>query len=150
MGSPIQVLLVEDSPSDARLTVEAMRDAGIKNEFHLVKDGEEALQFLHKEGRFQDAPTPDFVLLDLDLPKIDGREVLDVMKADAELKRIPVIILTSSKKDDDISNAYEHQVSCYIKKPVDPDQYFLAMRALKELWFKVVTLPKPVKAAGQS
>src|SRR6266404_4475485 len=113
MNSPIQVLLVEDSPSDARLTVEAMRDAGIKNEFHLAKDGEEALQFLHKEGRFQDAPTPDFVLLDLDLPKIDGREVLEVMKADPALRRIPVIILTSSRKEDDISSAYDHQVSCY-------------------------------------
>jgi len=146
MASPIHVLLVEDSPADARLTIEAMRDAGIKNEFHLAKDGEEALAFLHKEGRFTNAPTPHFVLLDLDLPKIDGREVLEQMKADARLRRIPVIILTSSKKEDDVSKAYERQVSCYIKKPIDQDQYFLALRVLKELWFRIVTLPTPLPA----
>lgn len=149
MPSPIHVLLVEDSPSDARLTIEAMRDAGIKNDFHLARDGEEALQFLRKEGRFANSPTPHFVLLDLDLPKIDGREVLEEMKADSALRRIPVIVLTSSKKEDDVSKAYDRQVSCYIRKPVDADQYFIALRVLKELWFKVVTLPEPL-AAGPS
>lgn len=138
---PIKILLVEDSPADARLTIEALRDARIVNEIHVVSDGDEALSFLRNAAPHQEAPRPDIVLLDLDLPKVDGREVLQEMKADPKLMDIPVIVLTSSKNQADVAAAYKHQASSYIKKPVDPDQYFIAIRSLKELWFNVVTLP---------
>jgi len=144
---PIKILLVEDSPADARLTLEALRDARIVNEIYVVTDGEQTLNFLRNVSPHEDAPRPDIVLLDLDLPKVDGREVLQEMKADPALKDIPVIVLTSSKKPEDVTDAYKQQASCYIKKPVDADQYFIAIRSLKELWFNVVTLPAQVGAA---
>lgn len=141
MARPIEILLVEDNPPDARLTLEALRDARILNKVHVVKDGEQAMSFLRRQNSHVDAPRPDLVLLDLDLPRMDGREVLREMKADPDLLGIPVVVLTSSKKDSDVVDAYKHQVSCYIKKPLNPDDYFTAIRSLKELWFNVVTLP---------
>jgi CheY-like chemotaxis protein len=143
---PIEILLVEDSPPDARLTIEALRDARILNQINVLTDGEQALNFLRKLPPYEEAPRPDLVLLDLDLPKIDGREVLQEMKSDANLMDIPVVVLTSSKNQADVTAAYKQQASCYIKKPVDPDQYFIAIRSLKELWFNVVTLPTAITA----
>jgi CheY-like chemotaxis protein len=143
---PIEILIVEDNPADARLTIEALRDAKILNNVHVATDGQQALEFLHREGSHADAPRPDFVLLDLEMPKVDGAEVLNAMKSDESLKDIPVIILTSSQKQEDIASAYKHHASCYIRKPVHPDEYFLAVRALKNFWFDVVSLPEGDKA----
>ncbi len=137
----VELLLVEDSATDARLTIEALRDARILNHIHVVTDGVEALRYLRREGEHATAVKPDFIILDLNLPKKTGMEVLTEMKNDERLRSIPVVILTSSKADEDIARAYRAQVSCYITKPVDADQYFTAIRSLKELWFKVVTLP---------
>lgn len=139
---PIEILIVEDSPADARLTIEALRDAHILNNVHVVTDGEQALTYLRREHAHLNAARPHFVLLDLDLPKVDGYEVLDAMKSDEDLMEIPVIILTSSQKEEDVAKAYRHHASCYIRKPMDPEEYFGAIRSLKELWFNVVTLPK--------
>jgi CheY-like chemotaxis protein len=138
---PIEVLVVEDYPPDARLTREAFRDAGVVNEVHVVKDGVEAMDFLRRENQYADAPRPDFVVLDLDLPRKDGREVLHDMKADENLRTIPVVVVTSSRKREDLMTAYSEQVSCFITKPLDGEQYFTALRSLKELWFKAATLP---------
>jgi CheY-like chemotaxis protein len=142
MARPIDILLVEDYPADARLTVEALRDARIANRVSIVGDGEEALKFLRREKPYEDANRPDFVLLDLDLPKMDGREVLNAMRADPQLRLIPVIVFTSSKKEEDVVGAYENQVAAFLRKPVEPDQYFAAIRSLKEFWFNVVFMPK--------
>jgi chemotaxis family two-component system response regulator Rcp1 len=142
---PIEILLVEDNPGEARLTMEAMRDARILNHIHLASDGEQAFNFLKNVPPYASAPRPDLVLLDLDLPRLDGRELLRKMKTDEELRDIPVVILTSSNNPADVTTAYHHQVSCYIRKPLDVDEYFEAIRSLKELWFHVVTLPKPPK-----
>jgi chemotaxis family two-component system response regulator Rcp1 len=143
---PIEILIVEDSPADARLTIEALRDARILNNIHVATDGQQALEFLNRKGSHADAPRPDFILLDLEMPKVDGYEVLDAIKTTEALKDIPVIILTSSQKQEDIARAYKHHASCYIRKPVDPDEYFLAIRALKTFWFDVVSLPDGDKA----
>jgi chemotaxis family two-component system response regulator Rcp1 len=146
-GQPIEILLVEDNPVDARLTVEALRDARILNHIHFVDDGEQALAFLRREGKYAEAPRPSVVFLDLNLPKISGHDVLKAMKEDQTLKRIPVIVISSSDRAADVDRAYDEQVSCYIVKPVDIDQYFAAIRSIKELWFHVVTLPA-AKAKG--
>ena len=137
----VDLLLIEDSDVDARLTMEALRDALVLNNVHVVKDGVEALEYLRREGRHSDAPTPDFIILDLNLPKKTGLEVLQEVKEDTRLRSIPVIVLSSSKAEEDIAKAYSYQASCYINKPIDADQYFTAVRSLKELWFKVATLP---------
>lgn len=140
--SPIEILLVEDNPAEARLTVEAMRDARIPNRIHVVGDGDAALNFLNRTDSYAAAPRPDLILLDLDLPKLDGREFLAQIKGDLRLKDIPVVVITSSLKPEDVISSYRNQVSSYIQKPVDVDDYFEAIRSLKELWFHVVTLPK--------
>ena len=137
----VDLLLVEDSHADARLTIEALRDARILNTIHVVTDGLTALQYLRGEGEYRDAVKPDFIILDLNLPKKSGLEVLQEVKEDERLRSIPVIILSSSKAEEDIAKAYTYQASCYITKPIDADQYFTAIRSLKELWFKVVSLP---------
>jgi CheY-like chemotaxis protein len=140
-GSPIEILLVEDNPGDARLAVEALREAKVGNRLSVVQDGVEAVAFLRREGRYGQAPRPDLILLDLNLPKKDGREVLAEIKADAELKRIPVVVLTTSKAEQDILSMYELHANCYITKPVDLDQFMHVVRSIEEFWLTVVKLP---------
>lgn len=141
-GVPIEVLLVEDNPGDVRLTQEGFREGRLRNNLHVTMDGEEALAFLNQEGDHADAPRPDLVLLDLNLPKIDGHEVLRRMKEDAELKGIPVVILTTSSQEADIRRAYENQASSFITKPVNFDKFVDLVRDMGIYWFAVVKLPR--------
>jgi two-component system, chemotaxis family, response regulator Rcp1 len=138
---PIEVLVVEDSEADQHLTLTALRDARIPNDVHVVADGEQALAFLNREGTYAAAPRPDLVLLDLNLPKKNGFQVLEEMKADANLKNIPVIIVSGSARPSDIARAYSLQIAAYLVKPLNVDEYFTAIRALKELWFHNVASP---------
>jgi chemotaxis family two-component system response regulator Rcp1 len=138
----IEILLVEDNPGDARLTIEAMREAKVHNRIHVVEDGVEAMQFLRREGRFGDAPRPDLILLDLNLPKKDGRAVLAEVKADPALKRIPVVVLTTSRAEEDVLRAYDLHANCYVTKPVDLAQFMKIVARIDEFWIRVVTLPK--------
>ena len=137
----IEILLVEDNPGDARLTIEAMREAKVRNRMHVVEDGVEAMEFLRRQGRYGDAPRPDLILLDLNLPRKDGREVLAEVKADPALKRIPVVILTTSRAEEDVLRAYELHANCYVTKPVDLAQFMKIVGQIDEFWVKVVTLP---------
>jgi len=138
---PIEILLVEDSPGDVTLTIEALRDAKVANNLHVARDGEEALQFLRQEGEFADKPRPDLVLLDLNMPRKDGREVLADMKADPVFKRIPVVVLTTSQSEDDVAAAYNLSANCYVAKPVDLDQFLGVVRAIDDFWLSLVKLP---------
>ena len=138
----IEILLVEDNPGDARLTIEAMREAKMSNRIHVVEDGVEAMQFLRREGRFGDAPRPDLILLDLNLPKKDGRAVLAEVKADPALRRIPVVVLTTSRAEEDVLRAYDLHANCYVTKPVDLAQFIKIVAQIEEFWIKVVVLPK--------
>ncbi len=138
----IQILLVEDNPGDARLTLEAMREAKVQNKIHIVEDGVQAMQFLRREGTYADAPRPDLILLDLNLPKKDGREVLAEVKADPALKRIPVVVLTTSSADEDVLRAYDLHANCYVTKPVDLTQFMKIVCRIEEFWVRVVILPK--------
>jgi CheY-like chemotaxis protein len=140
-GRPIEILLVEDNPGDVRLTQEALKEDKVANNLHVVKDGVEAMRFLRREAPYADAPKPDLVLLDLNLPKKDGREVLAEVKRDPELGRIPVVVLTSSQADEDICRAYRLNCNCYVAKPVDFDQFSRVIKAIDAFWFTVVTLP---------
>jgi CheY-like chemotaxis protein len=137
----IEILLVEDNPGDARLTLEAMREAKLRNRMHVVEDGVEAMEFLRRQGRFGDAPRPDLILLDLNLPRKDGREVLAEVKADPDLKRIPVVVLTTSRAEEDVVRAYDLHANCYVTKPVDLAQFMKIVAQIDEFWVKVVTLP---------
>ena len=137
----IEILLVEDNPGDARLTLEAMREAKLQNRMHVVEDGVEAMEFLRREGRFGDAPRPDLILLDLNLPKKDGREVLAEVKSDPDLKRIPVVVLTTSQAEEDVVRAYNLHANCYVTKPVDLAQFMKIVAQIDAFWVKVVTLP---------
>ena len=137
----IEVLLVEDNPGDVRLTIEAMRESKVLVNLSVAGDGEEALAFLRKEGPRQDAPRPDLILLDLNLPKKDGREVLAEIKVDAGLRRIPVVVLTTSRADEDIIRSYNLHANCFITKPVDLDQFITVVQSITEFWFSVVRLP---------
>ena len=139
---PIEILLVEDNPGDARLTLEAMREAKVRNRIHVVEDGVEAMEFLRRQGRFGDAPRPDLILLDLNLPRKDGREVLAEVKADPDLKRIPVVVLTTSRAEEDVLRAYNLHANCYVTKPVDLEQFMKIVGQIDEFWVKVVTLPR--------
>lgn len=141
-GRPIEILLVEDSPGDVRLTVEALKDGKINNNLSLAADGVEALAFLRREGKFSAAPRPDLILLDLNMPRMDGRELLAQIKADAELKRIPVVVLTISDAERDVLRSYNLQANCYITKPVDVAQFFDVVRSIEKFWFSVVELPR--------
>jgi chemotaxis family two-component system response regulator Rcp1 len=141
LGRPIEILLVEDNPGDAELTAEALRNGKVYNQMDVVEDGEAALAFLRHEEQYADVPRPDVVLLDLNLPRKDGREVLAEIKADEELKQIPVIILTTSEAEEDILRAYNLAVNCYITKPVDLDQFIKVVKAIEDFWFTVVKLP---------
>ena len=138
----IEILLVEDNPGDARLTIEAMREAKVRNRIHVVEDGVEAMEFLRRQGRFGDAPRPDLILLDLNLPRMDGREVLSEVKSDPDLRRIPVVVLTTSRAEEDVLRAYELHANCYVTKPVDLAQFMKIVAQIDEFWVKVVTLPR--------
>jgi two-component system, chemotaxis family, response regulator Rcp1 len=140
-GKPIQILLVEDNPGDVRLAVEALRSMKVRNQLHVVQDGVEAMAFLRREGRYVDIPRPDLVLLDLNLPRKDGREVLSEVKLDPDLKRIPVVILTSSAAEQDILHAYNLYANCYITKPLDLEQFLRVIRSIEDFWLAVVKLP---------
>lgn len=138
---PVEILLVEDSPADVRLTVEALKQARLANRLHVVGDGEEAMAFLRREPPHEDAPRPGLMLLDLNLPKMDGREVLAEVKADPELLQIPVIVLTTSTAEHDILYSYEQHANCYITKPVDFGDFLNALQMLGNFWLSVVRLP---------
>ena len=140
-GRPIEILLVEDNPGDVRLAQEALKEAQVLNELHVIENGVDALAFLHRQGKYIDAVRPDLILLDLNLPKKDGREVLAEVKEDSNLKRIPVVILTISKAEEDIVKTYDLHANCYITKPVDLDQFIEVVRAIEDFWFCVVKLP---------
>jgi len=139
---PIEILLVEDNPGDVRLTIEAFKDAKVSNNLSVVRDGMEAMTFLYREGEFADAPRPDLILLDLNLPKKDGREVLLEIKADKNLKRIPVVILTTSQAEEDVFRTYNLHANCYITKPVDFAQFIKVIRSIEEFWLTIVKLPR--------
>lgn len=141
-GEPVRILLVEDNPGDVRLTKEALREGKVRNDLHVVGDGEEAMAFLRRGDHHADAPRPDLILLDLNLPKKDGREVLEELKVDPEFRRIPVVVLTSSKAEEDILRSYDLHANAYITKPVDLDQFIGVVKAVEDFWFTVVRLPK--------
>jgi CheY-like chemotaxis protein len=138
---PAEILLVEDNPGDVRLAIEGLREAGARGRVSVVKDGVEAMEFLRREGPFAEAPRPDVILLDLNLPKKDGREVLADIKADEDLRQIPVLILTSSDAESDILGCYELNANCYLRKPADLDQFIGMMRLVERFWLHAVQLP---------
>ena len=140
-STPIQVLLVEDNPGDIRLTLEAFNDAKVHLQMYVVKDGEEAMDFLHQRGKNSESPRPDLILLDLNLPKKDGREVLSEIKTDPKLMTIPVVILTTSASDLDIEHSYAHHANCYIAKPVDLEGFLTVVRSIDDFWLTLVKLP---------
>jgi len=141
VGAPVEILLVEDNPADVRLTQEALKEGKVYNNLHWAKDGVEALEFLRRQGRHAKAPRPDIILLDLNLPKKDGREVLQDIKNDDKLKRIPVVILTTSKAEEDVLKSYNLHANCYVTKPVDLEQFILVVKSIDMFWLTVVTLP---------
>ena len=141
---PIEILLVEDNPGDARLTREALAHSKVKNNLHHARDGEEAVAFLRRQGQWASAPTPDLVLLDLNLPRRDGREVLEDIKGDPALMHIPVVILTSSQAEEDIMRTYRLHANCFITKPVDLEQLTKVVQGIEQFWFTLVRLPPEV------
>jgi chemotaxis family two-component system response regulator Rcp1 len=140
-GRPIEILLVEDNPGDVRLTREALKEGKVRNNLQVAIDGMDALEFLKKEGKHRDADTPDLILLDLNLPKMDGRELLEKIKEDPALKRIPVVILTTSKAERDIVTSYDLHANCYITKPVDLEQFITVVQSIENFWMTIVKLP---------
>lgn len=141
IGKPVEILLVEDNPGDVRLTLEILKDGKVNNNMHVVKDGLEALSFLRGEGEFADAPQPHLILLDLNLPGKNGREVLAEIRGDKNLKRIPVIILTTSNAEQDILNAYDLHANCYITKPIDLNRFISVIKSIENFWLTIVKLP---------
>jgi len=141
IGRPVEILLVEDNPGDVRLTEEALKEGKLMNRLSVVGDGVEALAFLRRKGKYANASRPDLILLDLNLPKKDGREVLAEIKADDDLKRIPVVILTISKAEEDILKTYNLHCNCYITKPVDLSQFLTVVKAVEDFWLTIVKLP---------
>ena len=139
-----EILLVEDSPADVLITREAFAEFKVLNDLHVVGDGVEALAFLHQEGKYATAPRPDMILLDLNLPRKNGREVLTEVKADPKLKSIPVVILTTSHSEQDVFEAYDGYANCYIVKPVGFENFVEAMKSIRQFWFSVVTLPSEI------
>jgi chemotaxis family two-component system response regulator Rcp1 len=138
---PIEILMVEDNPGDVRLTVEALKEGKVRNNFHAVEDGVKALAYLRQEGDYAGAPRPDLILLDLNLPKKSGREVLAEIKEDLDLRRIPVVILTVSQAEQDIMKSYNLHANCYITKPVDLDRFLEVVKSIENFWLTVVMLP---------
>lgn len=145
MDKPIDILLVEDNPADVRLTQEAFKGTTIPNNLHVVRDGTEAMAFLEQTGRFTHAIRPDMILLDLNLPKKDGREVLSLIKQSPEFKRIPVVILTTSKTEEDIAHTYEHHANCFITKPADLDEFLDVVKSIEQFWLSIVQLPPDIE-----
>ncbi len=142
LGRPIEILLVEDNPGDVRLTEEALKESTVINHLRVVRDGEEALAFLRREGQYTQALRPDLILLDLNLPKRDGRQVLADIKRDEQLRRIPVVILTTSNAELDIIKSYDLHANCYITKPVDLDQFTKVVKSIEDFWLTTVMLPQ--------
>jgi CheY-like chemotaxis protein len=140
-AGPIEILLVEDNPGDMRLTKEALKEGKVYNNLHWARDGVEALEFLRRDGKHAKAPRPDIILLDLNLPKKDGREVLSVIKSDDQLKHIPVVVLTTSKAEEDVVRSYNLHANCYVTKPVDLEKFISVVHAIDRFWLTVVTLP---------
>ena len=141
IGKPIEILMVEDNPGDVRLTMEALKETKVRNNLSVVGDGAQALSFLHQEDEFADAPRPDLILLDLNLPRSHGREVLEKIKADPDLGRIPVVILTTSRAEEDVLKTYDLHANCYITKPVDLDQFIKVVKSIESFWLTIVRLP---------
>lgn len=142
MDKSIDILLVEDNPADVRLTQEAFKETKIPSHLHVVRDGSEALAFLERSGRFANAPRPNMILLDLNLPKKDGREVLAQIKQQPEYKSIPVVILTTSNEEEDIAHTYNHHANCFITKPANLDEFLNVVKTIETFWLSVVQLPK--------
>jgi chemotaxis family two-component system response regulator Rcp1 len=141
-GKPIDILLIEDNPGDIRLTMEAFKEGKFYNNLYVAKDGEDAIHFLRRKGKYSNVPKPDLILLDLNLPKKDGRQVLKEIKSDHELKRIPVIILTISKTEQDILQTNDLHANCYINKPVDVEEFITIIRSIENFWISIVKLPE--------
>jgi CheY-like chemotaxis protein len=137
----VEILLVEDNPGDVRLTREALKEGKIRNNLNVVGDGVEALRYLRREGQYAESTRPDLILLDLNLPKMDGREVLEAVKADPSLRLIPIVVLTSSAAEQDIVRAYDLHANCYVSKPVDLDQFIHVVKSIEDFWFSIVKLP---------
>ena len=138
---PVEILLVEDNPGDYRLTQEALREGKVYNNLHWVQDGVEALEFLRQRGRYAEVPRPDIVLLDLNLPKKDGREVLSEIKGDEDLRAIPVVVLTTSKAEEDVLRSYDLHANCYVTKPVDLEKFITVVQSIDRFWLTIATLP---------
>lgn len=141
IADSINILLVEDNPADARLIKEVFKDTKIKNKLYVVKDGVDAMAFLNQEANYVDIPRPDVILLDLNLPRKDGREVLKELKEDKALKRVPIVILTTSSAEEDIIRTYDNHANCYITKPVDFDQFLKVINSIENFWLNIVMLP---------
>jgi two-component system, chemotaxis family, response regulator Rcp1 len=141
LGRPVEILLVEDNPGDVRLTREALREGKVHNNLAVASDGVEAVAYLRKQGEYAKAVRPDLILLDLNLPRMDGREVLAEIKADPILRNIPVVVLTSSQAEEDIVRAYDLHANCYVTKPVDLDQFIRVVESIEDFWFTIVKLP---------
>jgi CheY-like chemotaxis protein len=144
---PVNILLVEDNPGDVRLTVEVLKEAKVLNTLEVAEDGADALAFLRNEGRYNEKPKPDLILLDLNLPGMDGRELLAIVKEDPELKRIPVVILTSSDAESDIVKTYDLHANCYVTKPINLDQFISVVKSIESFWLTVVKLPGAIPGA---
>jgi CheY-like chemotaxis protein len=140
-GKPIDILLVEDNPGDSRLAMEALKESKLRNNLHIVTDGVEAMDFLYKRGKHAQVLRPDLILLDLNLPKKDGREVLAEIKSDPDLKRIPVVILTISKAEEDVLKTYNLHANCFITKPLDLNQFVTVIKSIEDFWLTIVKLP---------
>ncbi len=146
ISKPIEILLVEDNPGDVRLTKEALNEGKVLNKLHVVEDGMEALAFLNGEGKYADVPRPELILLDLNLPKKDGRDVLAEIKSNGDMRRIPVVVLTTSRSEEDILKSYDLNANCYITKPVDLDQFISVVKSINEFWLSIVKLPGEVES----
>jgi chemotaxis family two-component system response regulator Rcp1 len=141
ISKPAEILLVEDNPGDVRLTQECFKESKISNNLSVVMDGQEAIDFLQQKGKFANAPRPDLILLDLNLPRKDGREVLAEIKADPDLRKIPVVVLTISKAEQDVLKTYDMHANCFITKPIDLDQFAVIVKSIEDFWLTIVRLP---------
>jgi CheY-like chemotaxis protein len=140
-GKPIEILLVEDNVEEAEWTQEALRGSKVRNRVHWVTDGEEAMAFLHRQGTYLHGPRPDLILLDIFMPRMNGQEVLQAVKEDPRLRRIPVVIMTSTDDEKEIMRAYEHHANCFVTKPIDMDKFMDVVRSIEDFWLTVVRLP---------
>jgi CheY-like chemotaxis protein len=145
---PIKILLVEDQPADVRLTEEVLKQGKVANELYVAEDGEKAMQFLRQEAEYSEAPKPDLVILDLNLPRMDGKEVLQAIKSDPAFLKIPVLILTTSAAERDILDAYAHHVNAYITKPIDLDEFVAVVSSIEQFWLSIVRLPDGLEEGG--